>query len=136
MIWVTGEKMRESLASSVHFTNRTHAYPPTKVLGRSLLGTGDHLNRSIAKLKLCKTTTSCSEVKESTQQLMPNRLPYREATVLAILGIFGPAPSPLAQLVTLLRAFVVIHEQQLPYCTVMFQGEANKNQNIHHVSVI
>lgn len=68
------------------------------------------------------------KIKTSTRQLMPNRLSYRKATVLGILGIFGPAPFPLVQLVTLLRASVVIPEQQLPYCTAMFQGEANKTK--------
>lgn len=94
------------------------------------------INRPIAKLKLCKTTTSHSEVKESTQQLTSHRLSYREATAPGTLGLSGPASPPLVQLVTLLRTFVVIHEQRLPYCTVMFWGEANKNQNVHHVSMI
>lgn len=105
MIWMTSK-----VGDSVYFTKKTYAYPPTELWGMSLR-TDHYLNGFPAKSGFYKTTTHCFEVKESSQQLMPNSLSYRKATVLNILGIFGPAPSPLVQLVTLLRAFVVIYEQ-------------------------
>lgn len=82
---------------------------------------------STVKLRLHKTISGYFGAKESTQQLLSNCLSYQKATALDIRGISGFAPSPLVQVVTLLRAFVIIHEQDFPYCTVMTQGEAKSS---------